>query len=168
MSGQQADVSHGEPPGGHAAGGQSSSRWWLWLGLVIGAVAVSGALAAVLYERGDTGNGDSDDDDDGDRPELELAAEWEHAFPESYSGPVWITVQAPDEATRTITIVWGPWQRTILHRGTEPVSYLFGKGEGPTVPTWVGTEPEAQITFHRGTPPDGAVDVNADWERVVD
>lgn len=150
----------------------------MWAGGVFGAVVVSLAVFAVLNERGtsrdrpdrsasastaDAGGVSIDDDASADEPGQEL---WRHTFPESYTGPVWITVESPDDRVRTLTIVWGAWKRGIVHEGTEPVTYHFAKGGGPSIPVTVAVEPAATVTFGSGeTPPPDAQDVNDGWER---
>lgn len=145
--------------------------------MVVGALVVAGAVAAVLHgpEGTDTvGDGPAGDREieDGEIEDGEVTAEgrrprWEHEYPTSYTGPVWITVTAPDDVARTVTIDWGPWRRRIVHDGTGPVSYRFTKDPGPTVPTVVHVEPAATVQFGSGRPPpEGATDVNAGWERT--
>lgn len=151
-------------------------RWRKWLGLAIGVVVASGALAAVLHDRG----GDGDDGGGGGRDArrseaspagAEQTTETSYEWPNTYAGPVWITVDAPDAVPRTITIRWGPWERRIIHEAADPVTYEFAKspddlGE-PTVPTLVRVEPGAEVTFGSGsTPPPDAVDVNPGWTRT--
>ena len=144
---------------------------WAWIGGIAGALAVSGALVAVLYERGDSGSGGGDGSSG--RPQKvaeDASAEpaktlWRHTFSESYTGPVWITVESSDGHVRNVVITWGPWERHVVHQGTEPASYLFTKNPGPNVPLAVEVEPEAVITFGSGKAPVGAEDINADWVR---
>ena len=142
------------------------------IGGVLGAAVVSGALLAVLNERDgggsgdvDGGSGSSSNGGSGSQAAEDARGEWEHHFPETYSGPVWITVEAPDDEVRTVTITWGEWQRTIVHSAAGPATYEFHKNPGPTVPTTVTVEPAAKITFGSGAPPTGAEDVNDNWNR---
>jgi hypothetical protein len=140
------------------------ARWRRWAGALVGALAVSVAVLAVLNEQGDRGPAG------GAGGEGEIAAEepgqslWRHTFPAAYQGPVWITVEAPDEEVRTVRIVWGAWQRHIVHEGSEPVTYHFLKGGGPNIAVAVRVDPDATVTFDSGPePPAGAEDVNAGW-----
>ena len=137
------------------------------VGAVAGAAAVSVAVLAVLNERPDRGSAPASGDGEG----TSLAAaeepgrsQWRHTYPDDYTGPVWITVDSPDARVRTVTIVWGAWERGILHEGAEPMTYLFAKGSGPNIPVAIAVEPDATVTFGSGVePPDGAQDVNAGW-----
>jgi hypothetical protein len=139
---------------------------------VAGALAVSGALVAVLYEGG--GSEPAGEKTSSDRPAAVADAQpgkpakgkWEHTFSDAYAGPVWITVTASDSRVRAVTLTWGPWQRTVPHEGTEPVSYRFSKQAGTSDPLTVKVEPEANVTFQDGTPPIGAEDINADWTEI--
>jgi hypothetical protein len=141
--------------------------WLVVIGVAVGVIAMSGALLAVLNE-GDAGG-------DGSSPTTTRPPErtrWQHEWPASYAGDVWITVDAPDAGARTVTIRWGPWQRQIVHDGDEPATYVFTKnvtlpGE-ETVPTTVTVEPGATITFGSGEPPAASVDVNDDWTPASD
>jgi hypothetical protein len=126
---------------------------------VIGIVVMSGALLAVLHDR------DSDDPP----PEPQAKTEWTHHYPADYAGPVWITVDAPDDAPRTLVIRWGPYQKRIHHDVAEPTIYLFNKdsvdASGESAPTTIHVEPGAVVTFGQGTnPPVGSLDVNDGWE----
>lgn len=149
----------------------------MWAGGAFGALVVSVAVFAVLNEHGtsrepnqgaaantdDAGDVTPDDDVTADEPGREM---WRHTFPESYSGPVWITVESPDSRVRTLTIVWGAWKRGIVNEGAEPVTYHFTKSGGPSIPVSVAVEPAATVTFGSGaTPPPAAQDVNEGWER---
>jgi hypothetical protein len=153
----------------------AGARRWAWIGGIAGALAVSGALVAVLYERGDsesTGSkrlsarSEQTDDRSTGTPDEAAPTEWTHTFPKAYAGPVWITVTSPDSRVRAITITWGPWERRVVHEGTEPVSYLFSKQADSEVPLTVVVEPGAKVTFESGTPPAGAEDINADWVEI--
>jgi hypothetical protein len=149
---------------------------------VVGAAAVSGAVIAVLNERDDDPGGGEDvadeqpaepgdtfGDEAGDEPgEDPGQSQWRHTFEPTYTGPVWITVQAPDSRVRTLTITWGAWQRQVIHEGTDAVSYLFTKGGGENIPIAVEVAPDAVVEFGFGTPPEGAEDINEDWTRNVD
>jgi hypothetical protein len=133
--------------------------------LVVGVIAVSGALIAVV-----SASGDGDEPKPG-RPVEESS--YDHEFPADYAGPVWITVDAADAGARTITIAWGPWERRIIHEDAGPVTYVFTKNppspDDENVPTTVTVEPAARVEFGNGpTPPAGAVDVNADWTSADD
>jgi hypothetical protein len=135
---------------------------------VIGVVAVSGALAAVVYGGGDEQGADREPG--GGPPEQ--AVEVTHEWPATYGGQVWITVDAPDDAPRSITIRWGPWERRIVHDTAEPTTYWFTKDTpqpgDESVPATVRIDPGADVTFDQGTPPVGAVDVSDDWDAVAD
>jgi hypothetical protein len=131
-------------------------RWPVLVGVIVGALAVSGALMAQLRKT--------------DEPPP--AKTWTHTWPAEVSGEVWITVDAEDVATRTITIRWGPWERPILHTSADPVTYVFTKdptpqGEDP-VPITVDVVPGATVEFGDGPPPSPNEDVNADWVRAQD
>jgi hypothetical protein len=150
----------------------AGARRWAWIGGVAGALAVSGALLAVLYESGDSKP--AADDASSDRP-VEVAGElpgkpvktrWEDTFDAAYGGPVWITVTSPDDRLREVTLTWGPWQRSFPHEGTEPVSYEFTKQANTSDLLTVDVEPEANVTFEQGTPPVGSKDVNEDWTEI--
>ena len=136
----------------------------VWVGVAVGVVLVAGALLAVAYER-DDGAGAGDD---GGGPEAR--SEYVHEFEAAYTGDVWIEVDAPDDAVRTVTITWGEWQRQVIHETDAPAAYAFRKldaqAEGEVVPTEVTVEPAAEVTFHAGELPDGAIDVNEDWVEV--
>jgi hypothetical protein len=154
----------------HAADGDGESRriWVGIVGLAIGIIAVSGALVGVLYDRDESG-----DDADDETPELpEVATESSFTWPAAYAGPVWITVVAEDAGTRTVTIVWGPWQRRITHATAEPVTYVFDKdanGADEAVPATVRIEPGADVEFGSGEePPADAEIVNSGWTSVAD
>lgn len=147
-------------------------RLWAWVGTtVLGAVAVSGALVAVLHQRDDPNGSDRPAGASPGQPPAAGRRHWQHEWAASYAGPVWITVDPPDDVPRTITITWGPWQRQLLHDGAAPKTYSFEKsptGQGEeTVPTSVDVDPAAVVMFGSGTPPDGAVDVKAGWTRVA-
>lgn len=150
----------------------AGARRWAWIGGVAGALAVSGALLAVLYEQGDSEpptdktSSDRPAEVAGDKPVGPVKSEWEDDFSAEYAGQVWITVTAPDSRVREVTLTWGPWQRTVPHEGTDPVSYWFTKQGGTSDPLTVVVEPEANVTFEQGTPPKGAEDINADWTRI--
>lgn len=139
------------------------------VGVVLGVLGVSGALLAVLHDR--DREDDPEPEPDGTEEEqsgVEAEAELSHTFPAEYDGPVWVTVDAADGGTRTVTISWGPWQRVISHAEEEPVTYVFDKNPtaagDETVPTSVRVEPAAEVEFGSGTEvPEGAQDVNQDW-----
>lgn len=79
---------------------------------------------------------------------------------------MWIRVEAPDDAVRTILIRWGPYQRMIVHETRRPTTYAFHKDAGPTVPTTVTVSRGAgvRVTFGQGLlAPLGSVDVNDGW-----
>lgn len=153
---------------GPGAGRRPLRRRGVWAGLVIGVVAVSGALAAVVYAGGD------DDSAEGReasaRPDEPVEAS--HEWPADYTGQVWITVTAPDDAPRSVTIRWGPWERRIVHDSAEPVTYWFTKAPPEpgdvNVPTTVRVDPGAQVAFDLGAPPVGAVDASTDWDPAAD
>jgi hypothetical protein len=145
-----------EPDEVVSTGRRGRRRWLVLVGVIVGAVAVSGALVAQQRES--------------DEPPA--ATTWRHTWPAEVSGDVWITVDAEDSATRTITIRWGPWQRPILHSTADPVTYVFTKdptppGEDP-VPITVDVVPGATVEFGDGPPPSPNEDVNADWVPVQD
>jgi hypothetical protein len=154
---------------------RGAGRVWASVGTILGAIAVSGALIAVLHQRDQGNDGDrpAGATDETGPPKATGRQHWQHEFPDGYAGPVWITVDPPDDLPRTITITWGPWQRQLLHDGNEPGTYLFAKsptapGEA-TVPTSVDVDPAAVVTFGQGkSPPRDAVDVNEGWIRVAD
>lgn len=148
-----------------------AGRLWAWIGTVLGAVAVSGALVAVLHQSdGDSGDRPAGASEQVGPPPAAGRQHWKHEWPATYAGPVWITVDPPDDVPRTVTITWGPWQRQILHDDAAPVTYLFGKSPtaagDATVPTAVDVDPAAVVTFGSGTPPPEAVDINDGWTRV--
>jgi hypothetical protein len=121
------------------------------VGLVVGAVAFSGALLALVRK--------------GDEPDP--ANRWVHTWPAEVSGEVWFTVDAEDAGNRSVTIRWGPWVRPITHASADPVTYVFTKeltpeGESP-VPITVDVAPGADVVFGDGPPPSPFEDVNADW-----
>lgn len=123
------------------------------VGLVIGVVAVSGALLAILRRS------------DGPEP----AAHWRHTWEAEVSGEVWITVDAETAETRRVDLHWGPFDRPILHTSADPMTYVFTKdrtpeGEDP-VPITVDVAPGAVVTFGEGAPPAPFEDVNSDWVR---
>jgi hypothetical protein len=134
----------------------------VWVGVAVGVVLVAGALLAVAYER-DDGSAGGDE-----RPEARSA--YTHEFEAAYTGDVWIEVDAPDDAPRTVTITWGRWQRRIIHETDDVVAYAFRKNdaqaEGEVIPTEVTVEPAAEVTFAAGDLPEGSVDVNDDWVDV--
>jgi hypothetical protein len=151
-----------------------------WLGLLIGVVAVSGALIAVVHDRGGDA-GDAGRAGDADRAAARSGpvatsharTEWTHEWSAAYSGPVWITVDAGDAGVRTVVIRWGPWQRRIVHETADPVTYVFKKD--PTragdrlVPTTIHVEPGAEVAFGQGaTPPTNSIDVNDGWTAAPD
>lgn len=139
--------------------------------MIIGVIAVSGAVIAALYQpdANDTGTGDPDTDgtvSDG-TVVSDFRTEWEHTFPTGYSGPVWITVTTPRAEPCTLTITWGPWQREILHADAESITYHFRKDNpNDSVPIVVTAQPAAGVTFGTGPPPIAAIDVNEGWERA--
>lgn len=93
-------------------------------------------------------------------------AVFEHTYSSDHEGPVWIRVEAPDDAVRTILIRWGPYQRLIVHETRWPTTYAFHKDAGPTVPTTVTVSRGAgvRVTFGQGLlAPLGSVDVNDGW-----
>ncbi|HEV7761193.1 MAG TPA: hypothetical protein VGO78_19435 [Acidimicrobiales bacterium] len=140
----------------------SGNRRGAWAGLVIGIVVMSGALLAVLHDR------DSSDDS---APRPQAKTEWTHHYPAKYVGPVWITVDAPDDAPRTLVIRWGGYQKRIHHDVDEPTIYVFNKDSvdagGKSVPTTIHVEPGAVVTFDQGpNPPVGSQDVNGGWQEA--
>jgi hypothetical protein len=138
-------------------------RLWAIIGGVLGAIAVSGGLVAVL------GNSENDAEGQDESAEETLAGaqeEWRHEFPESHAGQVWITVEAPDDEPRMVTITWGEWERRVTHTAEGPRTYVFTKDPGPTVPTVVRAEPAAVVEFGAGAPPDGSENVDEGWTRV--
>ena len=151
-------------------GDDESRRIWVGIvGLAIGIIAVSGALVAVLHDRADSGI-----DPDDEAPELpEGATEDSHQWAAEYDGPVWITVDAEDASTRTVTIRWGPWERRIIHATAEPTTYVFDKRANDAVnvvePATVRIEPGAEVEFYSGEEiPADAEDVNTGWIQVAD
>lgn len=148
------------------------------IGLAVGALAVSGAIVAVLTDRegpataedangsGEAGDGEPEVLTGADGEPMDLDTEWLHTFDEDHEGVVWITVTAPDTEVRSVTVSWGPWERHITHATTDPASYHFSKNLGPTVTTVVRVDPAAHVTFGQGAPPEGAIDVNDGWERI--
>lgn len=155
---------------GSRDGDGGSRRIWVGLvGLAIGIIAVSGALVAVLHDRDDSG-----DDEDDAAPELpEGATEDSYEWPAEYAGPVWITVDAEDDSTRTVTIRWGPWQRRITHAKDEPTTYVFNKDangvDNEAVPATVRIEPGADVEFGSGEdPPAESEVVDSGWTPVAD
>jgi hypothetical protein len=161
----------GEPPSAPAAveEGRDETRpprpgLGLVVGLVVGVIAVSGALFAVASGTGD---------DETTRERVARSSTYGHEFPADYAGPVWVTVDAVDATAHTVTIAWGPWERRIIHEDEAPVTYVFTKNPpepgDENVPTTVTVEPDAEVTFGNGpTPPADAVDVNADWTATDD
>jgi hypothetical protein len=133
------------------------------VGLVVVAIAVSGALFAVAGVVGD----------DPTRERVARSSTYGHEFPADYAGPVWVTVDAVDATAHTVTIAWGSRERRIVHEDAEPVTYVFTKAPpgpgGESVPTTVTVEPDAVVTFGNGpAPPADAVDVNADGTSTDD
>lgn len=155
-AGGEPGATTNEPPGSRRRG---------WLGLLIGVVAVSGALVAVLAKR------DGGDDETEPRPQREEPTRVEHTWPDDYGGLVWIVVDAADDDTRIVTIQWGPWERRVSHAATEPVAYYFEKNPPQpgdvNVTMSVTVEPGAAVDFDYGDPPDDAVNVAGDWTPVV-
>ena len=148
-------------------GQRRRNRWWV-VGGVVGALAVSGALVAVLNQpevaRSEGGQGASARSDGVPATEPGQML-WRHTWPKSYSGPVWITVEADDDSDRDVLITWGALQRTIVHAGGAAKTYHFRKGDD-AVPIAVEVVPDATVTFDAGPqPPDGAIDINAGWFR---
>lgn len=93
-------------------------------------------------------------------------AVFEHTYSKDHEGPVWVRVFSLDGRQRDVLIRWGPYQRAIVHRSIWPVTYVFDKGAGPTVPTTVTVSDGAgvSVTFGEGDgPPLGSVDVNDGW-----
>ena len=162
----------GPPPGDVAAPAGEPERasrrpgLGLVVGVAIGVIAVSGALLAVV-------SGSGGDDPPERRPPPDATAEagrFEHQYPAAYDGPVWVTVDAPDAAPRTVTIRWGDYQRVVMHEGSAPHAYVFDKSAnepGEEKPTFVIVEPAAEVAFASGpTPPSDADDVNRDWSPI--
>lgn len=145
-------------------------------GIAVGAGLVGVAVLAVLGDGSPSGDGRSERAAaarGGDAVEASAtpppeAKRFRHVFESDYVGPVWITVEAPDAGTRSVTIKWGPWQRRITHQGSEALTYHFWKGVTPAgervPPTTVVVDPGAEVTFGAGAIPEGAVDVNKEWE----
>jgi len=158
-----------EGAAGPGAGRGAGRRRGIWAGLVIGIVAVSGALGAVLY-----GDGGPDGHEPAARQpdEPDGPVEVSHEFPASYGGQVWVTINAGDDAPRSVTIRWGPWERRLVHESDGPVSYWFTKNPpkpgDENVPTTVRIEPAADVDFDQGTPPVGAVDASTGWDPAPD
>jgi hypothetical protein len=121
--------------------------------VVIGVIAVSGALLAILRRS------------DGPEP----AISWKHTWAAEVSGNVWITVDADDAETRRIDLHWGPFDRSILHTSADPTTYVFSKNLTPEgqepVSITVDVTPGAVVVFGEGEPPTPFEDVNADWVR---
>lgn len=123
------------------------------VGLVLGVLAVSGALLAILRRS------------DGPEP----ATRWKHTWAAEVSGDVWITVDADGAETRRVDLHWGPFDRPILHTSADPMTYVFTKeltpeGQDPVAIT-VDVRPGAVVTFGEGSPPTPFEDVNSDWVR---
>jgi hypothetical protein len=130
-------------------------------------------LAAVLY--GGDGGADGSGSAARQRNEpdgLDGPVEVSHEFPASYGGQVWITISAADDAPRSVTIRWGPWERRLVHQSDGPVSYWFTKDPpkpgDENVPTTVRIEPRAEVDFAQGTPPVGAIDASNDWDHAAE
>lgn len=159
--------------------GRRSRAGRMVAGFAVGLVVVAVAVVTVLSDRSSSGG----DRGGGERvggarqaaavktaptEPLPAAARYRHVFDRDYVGPVWITVDAPDAGTRSVTIKWGPWQRRITHQGAEPVTYHFWKGITSGIedvpPTTVVVDPGAEVVFGAGEIPQGAIDVNKDWE----
>jgi hypothetical protein len=148
------------PAVGTAGPGRRRSAW---AGLVIGIIAVSGALVAVLHDRG----GESEAS-----PQPDEAVKISHTWPATFGGQVWITVDADDATPRSVTIDWGPWERRFVHESADPVTYWFTKDPpkpgDDNVPATVRIEPGAKVTFDQGPPPVGALDRSTGWEHAPD
>ena len=159
-----------EGAAGPGAGRGLGRRRGIWVGLAIGVVAVSGALAAVLYggDGGADGSGSAARQGEDPNGPVEVS----HEFPASYGGQVWITISAADDAPRSVTIRWGPWERRLVHESDGPVSYWFTKNPpqpgDENVPATVRIEPRAEVEFAQGTPPVGAVDASTEWDPAAD
>jgi hypothetical protein len=148
------------PAVGTAGPGRRRSAW---VGLVIGIIAVSGALVAVLHDRGG---------EDEVSPPPDEAVKISHEWPAEYSGQVWITVDADDASPRSVTISWGPWERTFVHESADPLTYWFTKAPpkpgDANVPATVRIEPGAGVTFGQGPPAVGALDRSTGWDDTSD
>lgn len=147
-----------------AGGGRHGRRRGVWVGLVIGVIAVSGALVAVLQDSGG-------DDEPSPLPGGPIEpVEVTHEFPADYSGQVWITVTAADDAPRTVTIRWGPWERRFVHESPDPETYWFTKDPpqpgDENVPTTVRIEPGADVVFDQGSAPIGSFDMSTGWDHA--
>jgi hypothetical protein len=152
-----------DPEGARAA---ASRRRGVWLGLVIGVIVVSGALVAVLQDPG------SGDDRDAAPEPQEGPVEVTHAFPADYIGQVWITISAPDAAPREVTILWGPYEKHLVHQSADPKTYWFTRDaittEADNIPATVQIEPGADVEFDQGMAPIGAIDASTGWEESPD
>ena len=156
-------------PAGAVAGSAPGGRWRGRRSVRRGVVgAAVGALIAVVALAGLAGSDGDGDARPGRRPQdgTAPAGEVTHQFPGDHIGPVWIEVTSPPDTPSVVTIVWGPWQRTVHHRGGF-ATYEFLQNADPNgvTPLTVRSAPATDVVFGYGPEaPAGAVDVNDGWD----
>jgi hypothetical protein len=99
-------------------------------------------------------------------------AQWHIRYhPQTYRGPVWITLlPAPVNRNQDhdVTVIWGEYLflRTFSMRGGT-FSLVHQKTVLDQLPLYVGTKPDATIMIGQGSPRDGElVDINEGWVRM--
>jgi hypothetical protein len=156
-------------PAGEVAGSAPGGRWRGRRSVRRGVVgAAVGALIAVVALAGLAGSDDDGDARSGRRPPggTAPAGEVTHQYPGDHVGPVWIEVTSPPDTPSVVTIVWGPWQRTVHHRGGS-ATYEFLQNADPAgvTPLTVRSAPSTDVVFGYGPEaPAGAIDVNDGWD----
>jgi hypothetical protein len=143
----------GAPPDGPDA--EAGSRRWrqvAWFAIGVSVAVIAGLSFVVLSDQA------SDEE-----------TQVTFRFPPDHVGPVWITVSAPDDEPRTVTITWGPYQRTVDLRARHPQICWFEKrsiepDESSVVETVVEVTPAASVEpGHGPEPPPGAIDISDGW-----
>ncbi len=94
----------------------------------------------------------------------------QYLFPETYVGPVWMTVTPSGPGPHEVVIQWGSWARTVEVKADGPSSYLFKKSWDPSgaasPAVSAGGDANVTVTFGYGAAPAGAEDVNEGWVAV--
>ncbi len=103
---------------------------------------------------------------------VDVAAEWEHVYTKTYTGPVWIKLQqsdAPHASRFEIVMVWGVYTY-VADLPLAPNGFVYlrdRKRNADMVPLRVRISPACQVSFGEGEPPsDPVFSIEHKWGRL--
>jgi murein DD-endopeptidase MepM/ murein hydrolase activator NlpD len=103
------------------------------------------------------------------RPWAVYLGHWMYNYPRDYTGPVWIKLSPRlDNAyvDHLFVVDWGPWENGVYiqFNGSDHADMVFTKRNPDQVPLTVTVNPECNVSFGTGQPPDSdTLDFNNGW-----